>query len=117
MFFMIAAGAAVILVISAVGHFSSHAEAGTLQTPVLISQPDSAAVVAHQLHCGDYHDLGSGLNVGVVDSGFCWINNAKYAINTFVSKNSRDAWLRETESMGVDPRWETDTSVTYPSIG
>jgi hypothetical protein len=89
---------------------------GHSQVPVAVAQPPSAEQVANSLQCGKFKDLGSASNVGVVDSGSCYIGSTKYAINTFVSKSVRDGWLKLSEPLGVVPKWETDTSVTYKSV-
>lgn len=104
-----------LIVAGAVAHFSPRSEAGTLQTPVLVSQPQSASVVAAQLNCGDYIDQGRPEFGGAVDYGICWINNKKYGIDTFASKSARDSWLKITAPLGLVPKWETDTSVAYPA--
>lgn len=81
-----------------------------------VQQPASASLVAASIECGNFVDLGDATNVGVVDSGACFIGTQKYAINTFASKASRDSWLKAAEPLGVTPQWETDTSVVYPSV-
>lgn len=85
--------------------------------PRLVKHPASASDVAKQLNCTNFKDLGPAELGGTVDSGSCWIGNKKYAINTFDSQYSRDLWLKSAEQLGVVPKWETDTSVTYPSVG
>jgi hypothetical protein len=81
-----------------------------------VQQPPSAKTVASQLDCTRFHDLGGKSDVGVVDSGSCWIGTKKYAINTFAGPSSRDVWLKEAEPFGVVPKWETSTSVIYKSV-
>lgn len=112
-FIVLFAGA--LIVAGAVAHFSPRSEAGTLQSPVLVSQPQSASVVATQLNCGDYIDQGRPEFGGAVDYGVCWIKNKKYGIDTFASKSARDSWLKIATPLGVVPTWETDTSVAYPA--
>lgn len=88
----------------------------TTQTPVAVTQPPSAADVAKSLNCGSFADGGPSELGGVTDSGNCYIGAKKYAIDTFASKQVRDAWLPTAEGLGVVPKWETDTSVTYLSV-
>lgn len=84
--------------------------------PVAMAQPVSAEQVASNLGCGNFTDLGPAAGYAVTDSGSCWINGKKYALDTFTSKEMRDAWLQAAEQLGVVPKWETPTSVTYPSV-
>lgn len=84
--------------------------------PTLVAQPESAEQVAKNLGCGDFTDLGSAPGFAVQDSGSCWIGGKKYAMDTFTSSVMRDAWLKAATQLGVVPRWETPTSVTYPSV-
>lgn len=87
-----------------------------------VAQPPSAKEVADNLGCGKFKDLGpghpSGLGVYlyITDSGSCWIGTHKYGIDTFADKGVRDQWLAAAEPFGVVPKWETDTSVVYPSV-
>lgn len=83
--------------------------------PVAVQQPPTAEDVATALHCGKFKDLGAG-ELYVTDSGSCYIGGKKYAIAAFVSTESRDSWLNLAEEYGVVPKWETATSVTYPSV-
>lgn len=85
-------------------------------TPMAVYQPPSAKDVAGSLNCRRFKDLGPDEVGESIDSGSCWIGRVKYAINTFASKPVRDAWLQAAEPLGVVPKWETDTSVTYPSV-
>lgn len=77
----------------------------------------AASSIAAQLGCGGFHDLGPSEAGGVIDSGYCYRGGVKYAIDTFASQDARDAWLQEAEPLGVNPKWETDYSVTYKSVG
>jgi hypothetical protein len=82
-----------------------------------VIQPASAAQVASSVHCGKFQDkFTAGGYPGVIDDGVCWIGPDKYAIDTFPSKAVRDEWLKMSEPLGVNPKWETDTSVVYPSV-
>lgn len=85
-------------------------------TPMAVYQPPSAKQVADSLGCKKFEDHGPSQVGGSTDSGSCWIGNVKYAINTFPSLAVRNSWLRSAEPLGVVPKWETDTSVTYPSV-
>jgi hypothetical protein len=90
---------------------------GHSQVPVAVSQPASAEQVASSLGCGNFQDkFHKGGDPAVLDAGICWIGNTKYAIDTFASAYSRDAWLKLAEQVGVVPKWETDTSVAYKSV-
>jgi hypothetical protein len=82
-----------------------------------VVQPASAAQIAGNLHCTKFKDAGPSELGGSIDSGSCYIGASKYAINTFPSKAVRDTWLQTAEQLGVNPKWETDTSVVYPSVG
>jgi hypothetical protein len=86
--------------------------------PVTVAQPktETAQQIADALNCTSFTDEGESGNAGVADSGTCYIDGAKYAIDTFTTKYARDAWLPVAEGYGVVPKWETDTSVTYPSV-
>jgi hypothetical protein len=84
--------------------------------PASVSQPASAQAVAAQLSCVKFADHGPSIIGGVIDSGVCWIGSEKYAINTFASKEIRNQWLKAAEPLGVNPKWETDTAVIYPSV-
>ena len=81
-----------------------------------VQQPPTAAQVASQLGCTGFKDLGPASVGGSIDSGSCTIAGVKYAINTFESQDIRDSWLKVAEPLGVTPKWETATSVTYKSI-
>lgn len=84
--------------------------------PVSVVQPPDASDVARSLNCKRFEDHGVTQISGSIDAGACWIGNVKYAINTFPSKAVRDSWLQSAELLGVVPKWETDTSVTYKSV-
>jgi hypothetical protein len=81
-----------------------------------VVQPASAAQIAGNLHCTKFKDAGPSELGGVIDSGTCYIGADKYGIDTFLNKDVRDSWLKAAEPLGVNPKWETDTSVTYPSV-
>lgn len=86
-------------------------------TVSLVAQPDSASQVAAKLACTNYTAAKSlGESGMVVSAGSCMKDGKKYAINTFVTQDVRDAWLKAAEPLGVNPMWETATSVTYPSV-
>lgn len=85
-------------------------------TQMAIYQPPSAKQVADSLGCKKFEDHGPSEIGGSIDSGSCWIGNVKYAINTFPSIFVRDIWLQSAEPLGVVPKWETSTSVTYKSV-
>jgi|SRR5690242_5626819 len=119
---VIASALAVMLVGAVVAGISTNFghKSGTSQ--VTMVQPASAKGVADSLNCTGFKDLGGGMPSGlgeklyVVDSGYCFIDGKKYAIDTFASQQVRDQWLPLAETLGVVPKWETTTSVTYPSV-
>jgi hypothetical protein len=85
-----------------------------------ITPPPSADDIAVQMNCANFNQLDISATahaLGVVDGGTCWMDGSKYAIDTFKNSANRDAWLKISEPFGVNPEWETATSVTYPSIG
>lgn len=81
-----------------------------------VQQPPTASEVAKALGCKQFKDLGAAKAGGAVDMGYCYIGSIKYAIDTFASTDARDAWLKVSEPFGVNPKWETATSVTYKSV-
>ena len=85
-------------------------------TPVSVAQPPSAREVAKSLHGTDFHELGPAPAGAVVDSGWFMIDGHKYAVDTFENERIRDQWLATAMNLGVAPKWETTTSVTYPSV-
>jgi hypothetical protein len=85
-------------------------------TPVAVAQPPSAKDVADLIGCTDFKDGGGGMAGLVLDSGNCWKDGKKYGLNTFPSKEGRDDWIKAASQVGVVPKWETDTSVVYPSV-
>lgn len=97
--------------------FGSNRPAVSSITPMAVYQPPSARQVADSLGCNKFQDHGPSEIGGSTDSGSCWIGNVKYAINTFASRPARDSWLQDAEPLGVVPKWETETSVTYKSVG
>lgn len=84
-------------------------------TPVAVAQPATAKEVATTVGCVKFKDHGHAL--GVVDSGTCWKHGKKYGVDTFLTKDNRDEWLKAATQLGVVPKWETSTSVIYPSTG
>jgi hypothetical protein len=107
------------LVILAVGGIMVgvlHKSAATPNAIQAVQQPDNASQVASKLKCTGFKDLGPAEAGGVVDSGYCKIGNVKYAIDTFSTQEGRDAWLKVSMPLGVNPKWETATSVTYKSV-
>lgn len=84
--------------------------------PQAVQQPATAAQVAQKLGCTGFKTGDVGGSGMVVSAGTCTKNDVKYAIDTFASKDVRDAWLKEAEKLGVNPKWESATSVTYKSV-
>jgi hypothetical protein len=82
----------------------------------VVRQPATASQVAKDLNCTKFKDTGPAQAGGSIDTGYCFIGTQKYAINTFASVDVRDAWLKMAEPLGVNPKWETETSVTYKSV-
>jgi hypothetical protein len=98
----------------------SHSVTATpANTPILAApiqtMPTARQIAAH-LHCDHFKDLGSGGVIPSVDSGSCWIGAQKYAINTFETKQIRNAWLEAAEPLGVTPKWTTANAVIYKSV-
>jgi hypothetical protein len=81
-----------------------------------VQQPPTASEIAKNLGCKQFKDLGPAQAGGAVDVGYCYIGKVKYAIDTFASTSARDAWLKMSEPLGVNPKWESATSVTYKSV-
>lgn len=82
-----------------------------------VPQPQTASQIAASENCVKFTDLFKpGGDASVLDAGSCYVGGKKYAIDTFASPTSRDAWLKLAEPFGVVPKWETATSVTYPSV-
>lgn len=86
------------------------------ETPVAVQAPPDAQQIAAQLGGTRFHDTGPGALAGVTSSGTCWIGGKKYGIDTFPNQRIRDKWLKISEDLGVSPKWETSTSVVYPSV-
>jgi hypothetical protein len=80
-----------------------------------VAQPATALQIAEKVGCTNFQDRGPSQAGGSIDGGTCYIGSQKYGINTFASKDVRDAWLKLAERLGVSPKWETETSVVYPS--
>lgn len=92
-------------------------QASSNDIPQEVQQPPTASQVAASLGCtGFENDEETGGTDMVVSDGTCMKDGTKYAIDTFVSRDVRDAWLKAAEPLGVKPAWETATSVTYPSV-
>jgi hypothetical protein len=98
------------------GSSTAAQSAGSLRPVVVVQseQPASAQAIATAVNCNHFTDLGPG-HLLSIDSGDCYINGKKYGVNTFATKDARDSWLKIAETLGVNPKWETDTSVVYPS--
>lgn len=106
---IIAAG----LVVWGVGGSNGSANGNVhLQT---VTQPASAAQIAKNLNCTRFTDDGPAVVLSN-DSGSCYIGSHKYGINTFPNQQARDSWLQSATQLGVVPKWETATSVVYPSV-
>lgn len=71
--------------------------------------------VAAKVGCLNYIDLGPAPAGTVLDHGNCWVGSAKYGIDTFATQIDRDAWVQMASGYGVVPKWETPTTVIYPS--
>jgi hypothetical protein len=78
--------------------------------------PPSALVVSQWFRCGHFKDLGPAANGWVLDSGSCWRNHHKYAIDVFPTKKVRDKWLGLARKFGVQPLWVQNQYVVYPSV-
>jgi hypothetical protein len=86
------------------------------KTYVTAVQPVSAIDVARQIDCGRVQDRGPAPAGGVADVATCWKDGKKYAIDTFVSEETRNNWLKLSEKFGVVPKWVASTWVAYPSV-
>jgi hypothetical protein len=88
------------------------------ETVQVVQQPATAAQVAQSEKCTNFKNvpLKAGSGFGTITVGNCYVNGEKYAINTFATPAVRDSWLKASEPYGVVPKWETATSVTYPSV-
>lgn len=102
-----------ILAIAILTTSSSKTDSGAIQSVV---QPDTSSQVAQKLGCTNFTVEDPGTSGMVIDAGSCIKDGRLYAINTFPSTSVRDKWLDAAEPLGVDPKWETTTSVTYPSV-
>lgn len=112
---IVASSLALVIAVCLTVIFTAGGSNGGTSTQIQnVVQPASAAQIASNLHCTNFKDLGGGM--GVIDSGSCYIGADKYAIDTFPAKGVRDKWLDSATTLGVVPKWETDTSVTYPSV-
>lgn len=99
------------------GSHNSSAKPGQ-ETVQVIQQPPTAAQVAQSENCTQFTDApvtSTANSLGVIDAGTCWVDGKKYGLDTFVTPATRDSWLKISEPFGVVPKWETATSVTYPS--
>jgi hypothetical protein len=81
-----------------------------------VQQPASASQVAAKLDCTAFKSADTGASGMVVSAGTCTKVGVKYVVDTFVSQNVRDNWLKAAEPLGVNPKWETATSVVYGSV-
>ena len=84
-----------------------------------VPQPPTAAQIASEEKCVNFvnNPIDPKTNIGgTITAGSCYVDGKKYAINTFATPAIRDAWLKLSEPFGVNPKWETATSVTYPSV-
>jgi hypothetical protein len=81
-----------------------------------VQQPANASQVAAKLDCTAFKSADTGASGMVVSAGTCTKGGVKYAVDTFVSQDVRDNWLKAAEPLGVNPKWETATSVVYKSI-
>lgn len=116
--------AATLLLVIVLGgmYITSHKTSSTAQNSdvTFIAPPPSAEEIAIEMNCRKYAALDISATahaLGVIDGGTCWKGADKFAINTFKNATARDGWLKISEPFGVNPEWETATSVTYPSIG
>jgi hypothetical protein len=81
----------------------------------VVKQPPTAAEVAKNLGCTGFSDTGAAPAGGAITTGACSIGGVRYVIDTFVNAQVRDSWLKIAEPLGVNPKWMTPTSVTYPA--
>ena len=111
---------ALLIIVGGSLYLGAHTKASTKsaeETVQSVQQPPTAAQIASEEKCVNFTDkMTPGGDAAVLDVGNCYIGSVKYAINTFASPASRDAWIKAAEPFGVNPKWETATSVTYPSV-
>jgi hypothetical protein len=113
---IVAAGVIVAAVLIGILVFVINFTSSSTGTIQVVNQPATASQVAKDLNCLKFKDTGPAKGGGSIDTGYCYIGKQKYAINTFASQDVRDAWLKMAEPLGVSPKWETATSVTYKSV-
>jgi hypothetical protein len=113
-----------VAVLAACGGHSTTSSIHHSMTPIIVvPTPTIAPVVkvasekdvAAKVGCINYVDLGPAPAGTVLDHGNCWIGSAKYGIDTFANQTDRDAWLQMASGYGVVAKWETPTTVIYPS--
>jgi hypothetical protein len=103
-------------------HSSPQPAATASQTPekvysIPVQSPPSAQSIAKELACRQFKDLGKAADGMVLDSGSCYINGHKFAIDVFPSEAAKTAWLAMARKYGVTPTTWTKTWVVYPSVG
>jgi hypothetical protein len=81
-----------------------------------VQQPANASQVAAKLDCISFKSADTGASGMVISAGTCTKGGVKYAVDTFASQTGRDNWLKAAEPLGVNPKWETATSVVYKSV-
>jgi len=94
----------------------------TSSTPSAVrtfSNPPTARSIADSLNCkrfrGGKVPSASPMYGIMYEDGVCYIGSKKYGLNTFTTKAARNSWLKMATPLGVNPEWETDKSVVYPS--
>jgi hypothetical protein len=81
-----------------------------------VQQPPTARQVADQLDGTNFTQLSTkGGTPLVLEAANFYIGDKKYAVDTFLNKANRDAWLPTAEMLGVVPYWVTPNAVVYPS--
>jgi hypothetical protein len=119
--YILLTGAAISVIVAAcltvllVRHSNDTPARASAITVQQVPQPATALQIAEKVGCTNFQDEGPSEAGGAIDTGTCYIGSHKYGVDTFPTKSVRDSWLQLAEPMGVSPKWETDTSVVYPS--
>jgi hypothetical protein len=77
---------------------------------------ETALDVAKTIGCVNYVDLGPAPLGGVYSHGHCTLHGTRMTIDTFRTEADKTAWLAVAIKLGVQPQWESPTSVTYPAL-
>jgi hypothetical protein len=84
--------------------------------PTPVHPYETAQDVAKVIGCTNYTDLGPAPLGGVYSHGHCTLHGTRMSIDTFCTEADKKAWLQVAVKLGVQPQWESATSVTYPAL-